>query len=206
MNAIAAIPAETVAAFAVFAFVASITPGPNNAMLMASGANFGFRRTIPHLAGVVVGFEVLLLAVGLGLGGLFAAFPMLHDILFVAGSAYLLWLAWKIATSSGLGAAAPKQPMTFLEAVAFQAVNPKGWTGAIGAVAAYAPRENFVAGMVMVLGLFFVIIVPVVVLWTAGGVGVRRLLERPAALRAFNVVMGLALALSLLPAIIDRLT
>jgi threonine/homoserine/homoserine lactone efflux protein len=205
MNSMYALPAETVLAFAVFALVASITPGPNNAMLMASGANFGFRRTLPHMAGVVLGFEVLLVAVGLGLGGLFAAFPVLQDVLFVIGGAYLLWLAWKIASANSIGGAAVARPMTFLEVVAFQWVNPKAWTGAIGAMAAYAPKDNYAAGVAMIALVFILVNIPVVILWTGGGVALRRFLERPGALRAFNVLMGLALALSLVPLAIERL-
>lgn len=197
--------AQTILAFSVFAFVASVTPGPNNAMLMASGANFGFRRTIPHMVGVVLGFELMLLAVGVGLGGLFAAFPWLHDILFVIGAAYLLWLAWKIATAAGLGSADAKRPMTFLEIVAFQWINPKAWTGAIGAVATFAPRDNFAPGMTMILLVFLLVNIPVVMLWTGGGLAVRGLLKRPSAPRAFNIVMGAALALSLLPPALSRI-
>lgn len=106
---------ELLAALALFAFVSSITPGPNNTMLMASGANFGFRASIPHMIGVSGGFLLLVVAVGLGLGGLFAAYPELHDVLAIAGGLYLLWLAWKIATSSGLGMGeAGARPQTFL--------------------------------------------------------------------------------------------
>ncbi|MBS0489030.1 MAG: LysE family translocator [Proteobacteria bacterium] len=195
---------ELLAALALFAFVSSITPGPNNTMLMASGANFGFRASIPHMIGVSGGFLLLVVAVGLGLGGLFAAYPELHDVLAVAGGLYLLWLAWKIATSSGLGMGeAGARPQTFLQAAAFQWVNPKAWAMALGAVTAYAPRDGYVANILVVSVIFTAINLPCVASWTGLGVGLRRFLDRPAVLRAFNVGMALLLALSLLPVALE---
>jgi len=204
MNSPFHLPAETVIAFAIFAFVASITPGPNNAMVMTSGANFGFRRTIPHIAGVVLGFQLLLLAVGAGLGALFTAFPILQDILWFVGTAYLLWLAWKIASTKGMNSADNGRPMRFSEIVAFQWVNPKAWVGAIGAFGAYVPKDNFLGGAAMILIIFFVMTLLAVALWTAGGVALSRLLREPGALRTFNLVMGIMLALSLIPSAIER--
>ncbi len=195
---------ELLAALALFAFVSSITPGPNNTMLMASGANFGFRASIPHMMGVSGGFLLLVVAVGLGLGGLFAAYPELHDVLAVAGGLYLLWLAWKIATSSGLGMGeAGARPQTFLQAAAFQWVNPKAWAMALGAVTAYAPRDGYVANILVVSVIFTAINLPCVASWTGFGVGLRRFLDRPAVLRAFNVGMALLLVLSLLPVALE---
>ncbi len=195
---------ELLAALALFAFVSSITPGPNNTMLMASGANFGFRASIPHMMGVSGGFLLLVVAVGLGLGGLFAAYPELHDVLAVAGGLYLLWLAWKIATSSGLGMGETgARPQTFLQAAAFQWVNPKAWAMALGAVTAYAPRDGYVANILVVSVIFTAINLPCVASWTGFGVGLRRFLDRPAVLRAFNVGMALLLVLSLLPVALE---
>ena len=195
---------ELLAALALFAFVSSITPGPNNTMLMASGANFGFRTSIPHMIGVSGGFLLLVVAVGLGLGGLFAAYPELHDVLAVAGGLYLLWLAWKIATSSGLGMGETgARPQTFLQAAAFQWVNPKAWAMALGAVTAYAPRDGYVANILVVSVIFTAINLPCVASWTGFGVGLRRFLDRPAVLRAFNVGMALLLVLSLLPVALE---
>ena len=195
---------ELLAALALFAFVSSITPGPNNTMLMASGANFGFRASIPHMIGVSGGFLLLVVAVGLGLGGLFAAYPELHDVLAVAGGLYLLWLAWKIAISSGLGTGeAGARPQTFLQAAAFQWVNPKAWAMALGAVTAYAPRDGYVANILVVSVIFTAINLPCVASWTGFGVGLRRFLDRPAVLRAFNVGMALLLVLSLLPVALE---
>jgi len=191
---------ELLAALTLFAFVSSITPGPNNTMLMASGANFGLKRTVPHLIGVSLGFLVLILAVGLGLGGLFAAYPLLHDLLKVLGCAYLLWLAWKLATAKGLGAAAAAgQPMTFLQAAGFQWVNPKAWAMAVSGVSAYTPQAGYVANLFVMGAVFTAVNLPCVSAWTGFGVGMRRFLDRPGALRAFNLTMAALLVLSLWP-------
>ncbi|MDO9430660.1 MAG: LysE family translocator [Pseudomonadota bacterium] len=195
-----ALTPELLAALALFAFVSSITPGPNNTMLMASGANFGFRASIPHLMGVSGGFFILVVAVGLGLGGLFSAYPELHDILSVAGGLYLLWLAWKIATSKGMTTSGGSgKPQTFLQAAAFQWVNPKAWAMALGAVTAYAPREHYVANILVVSLIFMAINLPCVMSWTGFGVGLRRFLDKPAVLRGFNIAMALLLVVSLIP-------
>jgi threonine/homoserine/homoserine lactone efflux protein len=191
---------ELLAALALFAFVASITPGPNNTMLLASGVNFGLRRTAPHLAGVCLGFLVLLWSVGLGLGALFSAYPMLHTVLKVAGGLYMLYLAFKIATSRGIGAGKSSgRPQTFLQAAAFQWVNPKAWAMAIGALTAYAPSDRYLANVVVVGLVFAAVNGPCVVAWAGVGVVLRRFLDRPGVLRAFNVSMGLLLAASLYP-------
>ncbi len=196
---------QLLAALAAFAFVSSITPGPNNAMLMASGANFGFGRTLPHLAGVAIGFAILLLAVGLGLGGLFTAFPFLHVVLKVVGAVYLLWLAWKIATAKGVsGKAGGGRPITFLQAVGFQWVNPKAWVMSVGAVATYVPQgAGLPANVGLVVLVFSLVNLPCIVAWTGGGVALRRLLARPAALRAFNWIMAGLLVASLTPILWD---
>lgn len=187
-------------ALSLFAFVSSITPGPNNAMLMASGANFGLRRTLPHMAGVSVGFLVLILCVGLGLGGLFLAYPLLHDVLKVLGGAYLLWLAWKLATAKGLGGgAAASRPMTFLQAAGFQWVNPKAWAMAVSGVSAYTPQAGYLANLFVMGAVFAAVNLPCIGAWTGFGVGMRRVLDRPAALRAFNLTMAALLVLSLWP-------
>ncbi len=192
---------QLTAALAMFAFVSSITPGPNNTMLMASGANFGFRATGPHLAGVALGFAFMIAAVGLGLGGVFAAFPQLHAVLAVAGGLYMLWLAWKIATAKGIGGGpSVSRPMTFWQAAAFQWVNPKAWAMALSAVTTYAPKENYAVNVVLVSLVFFAVNGPCVATWTGFGVGMRRFLDRPAALRAFNVTMAVLLVASLAPA------
>jgi threonine/homoserine/homoserine lactone efflux protein len=191
---------DLLGALCLFAFVSSITPGPNNTMLMASGVNFGLRRTTPHLLGVSLGFMVLILAVGLGLGGVFAAYPILHDVLKVVGGGYLLWLAWKLATSKGLSeAAAGASPQTFLQAAAFQWVNPKAWAMALGGVTTYTPQAGYAVNLLIVAAVFTLINLPCVGIWTGFGVGLRRYLDRPTVLRTFNWGMATLLVLSLYP-------
>lgn len=188
-----------------FAFVSSATPGPNNLMLMASGTNFGFARTMPHMLGVTVGFVFMLFLVGLGLAKLFEIFPGLHLILKVGSVAYLLYLAWHIATASaptGDGAIGAK-PMTFLQASLFQWVNPKAWTMALGAIAAYVPPDNPTTGLALVALVFGLINLPVVSGWALMGVQMRRFLQEPAKLRAFNVTAALLLVASLYPVVFD---
>jgi threonine/homoserine/homoserine lactone efflux protein len=187
-------------ALALFALASSITPGPNNTMLLASGANFGLRASLPHMLGVSAGFALLLIVVGGGLGGLFTAYPVLHVVLAWAGTLYLLYLAARIALSSGLKARAEgARPMRFVEAVAFQAVNPKGWAMALGAMTAYAPPVHYLVNVALVVLMFAPINGACILLWTAFGMGMRRFLERPAVLRGFNIAMAAVLALSLIP-------
>lgn len=200
------IPTEMLAALALFAFVSSITPGPNNTMLLASGANFGFRRTLPHLMGVNLGFFALVLGAGLALGGLFAAYPALHGVLKVAGAAYLLYLAWKIAMSGEMkGGEGAGRPQTFWQAAAFQWVNPKAWAMALGGVTAYAPPENYAANVVVVAAVFTLVNLPCVASWTGFGLALRGVLGTPGRLRAFNWTMAALLVLSLAPVLIEAL-
>ena len=191
-------------ALATFCFVSSITPGPNNMMLLASGANFGFRRTVPHLMGVTIGFTVMVLAVGLGVGGVFTAYPALYDVLRIVGGAYMLWLAWRIATAAGLGeSAGSAEPMSFWQAAAFQWVNPKAWAISLGAITAFVSPENFFVGVLIVTAVFGAVNFPCIASWAGFGVVLRRLLDRPWTLRAFNITMAALLVLSLYPMLQD---
>ena len=196
-----ALTPELIAGLSLFALATSLTPGPNNMMLLASGANFGFRRSVPHLLGVALGFVVLVVVVGLGLGAIFTAWPALHAALQVLGGLYLLYLAWKIGASYGIGGGGtgPARPLTFLQAAAFQWVNPKGWAMALGATATYAPREHYVANILVVGLVFGCINLPSVGCWTTLGTVMRRFLDRPGVLRAFNLTMAALLVASLYP-------
>lgn len=188
------------AALAAFAFVSSITPGPNNMMLLASGANFGFRRSVPHMLGVSLGFGLMVAAVGWGLGGLFAVAPWLYGVLRWAGAAYMVYLAWRIATADGLKAgAAEGEPMTFVQAAAFQWVNPKAWAMALGAVTAYTPSAGYAFNVAVVALVFTLINGPCVASWAGFGRGLRRFLDRPSALKGFNIAMAVLLLASLIP-------
>ncbi|WP_273687677.1 LysE family translocator [Ketogulonicigenium vulgare] len=187
--------------FAVLAFavVNSITPGPNNLMVMASGANFGLKRTWPHLWGITLGFAVMVFTLGIALAGITAIMPTLHVILKVAAVGYMVYLAWKIANAAPVDdTVSTAQPLTFLQAAAFQWVNPKAWAGAVTAVAAYAPSGSFISAFWV--GIAFIIAaLPSVTLWCVAGQEMRRLLNTPARLRAFNITMAVLLLLSLIP-------
>jgi threonine/homoserine/homoserine lactone efflux protein len=193
-------PIEIFLALMVFAFTTSITPGPNNMMLFASGVNFGFVRTIPHMCGIGVGFLVLLLAVGFGLGALLETFPAVYTVMKFAGGAYLLWIAWKIATSCSIAEGkAGTQPMSFLEAAAFQWVNPKAWVMAVSAMATYTDARNYTVS-VLIVGLAFAIVnFPSVSTWAGFGSALRQWLSDPVRLKWFNVSMALLLVASLWP-------
>ncbi|MDX5383190.1 MAG: LysE family translocator [Rhodobacterales bacterium] len=190
---------DSLLALSAFALVSSITPGPNNLMLMASGANFGFRRTVPHMLGIGLGFGFMIVLVGLGLVRIFDAFPVTHLILTVVGVAYLLWLAWKIAHAAAPDAArAGARPFSFLQAALFQWVNPKAWQMALTAITLYAPDRSVVA--ILWVGLVFVVInLPSVSTWTVMGQQMGRILSSPARLRAFNWSMAALLVASLIP-------
>ena len=188
----------TLAALAAFAFVSSITPGPNNLMLMSSGANFGFRRTIPHALGVGIGFTLMIILVGIGLMGLFDLFPALSRALKVVSVAYLLWLAWKIANAGapGDGESPRGRPMSFFQAALFQWVNPKAWSMALTAIALYAPDRN-IAAVLFVAAIFGIINLPSTSLWALMGMALRGWLSNAWRLAAFNWTMAALLVGSL---------
>ena len=190
-------------AFVLFALATAGTPGPNNMMLLASGANFGFRRTAPQILGIGVGLGVMVVAMGLGLGGLFKAWPVLHDVLRWVGGGYMLWLAWKIATAKGIhDKAVGARPMSFWQAAAFQWVNPKAWAMALTAATTYTP-EGSSLGVLIVAGTFMLVGVPCSAAWAGFGQGMRRFLDRPPVLRAFNLGMAVLLVVSLYPLIVE---
>jgi threonine/homoserine/homoserine lactone efflux protein len=198
---------DTLVALAAFVFVSSMTPGPNNLMLMASGTSFGFARTGPHMLGVALGFTFMVLLVALGVGAVFAAVPGAMTVLKIASTVYLLYLAWRIAVSPPPRideSDAAGRPLTFLQAVAFQWVNPKGWTMALTAAAVYIPADHRVLGALVVTAVVAVMGTPSTVVWAAAGVQLRRLIHRPRAYRAFNVTAALLLVLSLYPVLLPE--
>ena len=187
-----------------FCLVSSITPGPNNMMLMAAGANFGVRRSLPHAAGVVLGFTIMIIIIGLGAAQLFQSYPLTHIVLTVASAIYLLYLAYKIAT------AAPKinepddagTPITFFQAVAFQWVNPKAWTMALAAITVYTPQPTTSYYVIVVSLIFGAINLPSISVWLILGVQMRRFLTTPTRLRLFNRSTAFLLVMSLYPILI----
>ena len=193
---------ETIIALMIFATASSVTPGPNNLMLLASGGNFGFRRTIPHMFGIATGFAVLLLATGFGLGAALAAFPALTIGLKIAGGGYLLYLAWRIATTRAVGRGkVGARPMTFLGAVAFQWVNPKAWFMAITAMSLYTDASAPVLSIFLITAGFVLVNLPSISAWAGFGTALSGFLEDPAKLKWFNLGMGALLAASIVPLI-----
>jgi threonine/homoserine/homoserine lactone efflux protein len=194
-------PPDVLLALTVFAFVMAFTPGPNNILLTASGVNFGFTRTVPHLLGVDIGFVVLLAVFAGGLGLVFAAVPALQLALKIAGAAYMLWLAWKVASArpvEGEGSA-PGKPMTFLQAAAFQWVNPKAFVAALSGVAVYMRPGHERDDFAIVLVVFGLATVLSTATWAGFGVALRRFLRDPVHARVFNIAMGLLLVASIYP-------
>ncbi|MBE9558572.1 MAG: LysE family translocator [Proteobacteria bacterium] len=191
---------ETLLPFILFAMSATLTPGPNNVMLLASGANFGLRATGPHMLGISFGFPLMVFAIGLGLGAVFEQLPVLHEILRWAGGAYLLWLAWRIATAAGMGETENRgKPFTFLQAAGFQWINPKAWIMAVSAFSVYSTPDLSALPQSLLFGaVFLAISFPSCGIWTVFGSVIGRLLKSPRALRMFNGAMATLLAASVL--------
>jgi threonine/homoserine/homoserine lactone efflux protein len=193
--------------FALFALVTSITPGPNNTMLLASGVNFGFNRTIPHMLGITCGFFVLVVAVGFGLGAVFQTYPLLYTVLRYVGAAYLLYLAWKIAHSGPVSDSekGEAKPISYLGAAAFQWVNPKAWIMAIGAISTYTPMQGYFTNVIVIAAVFALINLPSVSVWAACGTLLRNLLKDRRWLRLFNWGMAALLVASLYPILLESI-
>jgi threonine/homoserine/homoserine lactone efflux protein len=194
-------PYDLFVALVVFALVMSMTPGPNNIMLTASGVNFGFARSIPHMAGVQIGFMVVVAACAFGLGLLFASVPALQLALKVAGAGYMLWLAWRVANAKPASEAGDlaAEPLTFFQAAAFQWVNPKGVLAALSGIALFMRPGHAATDFAILLAVFALSTVLSVVTWTGFGVALRRLLQNPVHARIFNVAMALLLVASIVP-------
>lgn len=192
---------DHIAALMAFCFVTAMSPGPNNIMLMASGVNFGVRRTIPHIAGIVVGWPLMVLLVGLGLGQVFELFPGAYTALKVISGAYMLWLAWKIAVATPNQGDAPGQgrPMGFIGAALFQWVNGKAWIMAVSSIAAFTLTSDYMMSLAVIVGVFFLTSIVSSTSWTAFGAGLRQVLTDPRYFRAVNFVLALSLIVSLWP-------
>jgi threonine/homoserine/homoserine lactone efflux protein len=192
-------------AFLMFAFVMFFTPGPNNVMLLSSGLTYGFRRTLPHMAGITIGFAFMVGAVGLGLGTIFIAYPVLQTVLKYAGAAYLIYLAVAIAISGKApsGAGHRRGPMTFWGAAMFQWVNAKGWVMVIGTITAYAAIASFPWNIVIQTAISLVMGTLSTVAWALFGSALRPLLRSPRMVRAFNILMAVLLLASLYPVFMD---
>ena len=189
----------------VFVVVATCTPGPNNFMVLASGANWGLARTIPHILGIAIGFPVMIVAVGLGLDAVFTAIPVLYDILKWLAFAYILYLAWKVAN-----AGRPRleeeggRPLGLIGAAAFQWVNPKAWALMIGALTLFTtPGGNHLVEVILIAVLFGLVCVPNGVVWALFGTAIARFLADDRHRRAFNIVMAVLLIASVAPTLFE---
>ncbi|TDX23709.1 threonine/homoserine/homoserine lactone efflux protein [Modicisalibacter xianhensis] len=189
-------------AIASFAFVMTFTPGPNNIMLATSGANFGMKRSMPHVMGVAFGFPAMLVVVAVGIGYVFQ-FPVVRGVLRVVGLAYIIYLAYLIASANTLSSARQSKPITFWQAAGFQWINPKAWAQAIGATSAYLSLDfNKYAQIIAMALVFLPIGIASSWIWAAFGVRIAALLNTPTKLRTFNVIMAAALLVTILPVIL----
>ena len=193
----------TLLSFTLFASVAAFTPGPNNVMLAASGANFGFRASLPHILGVSTGFTLLVVAAGFGLAGLFAALPALYDVLKIISILFLIYLAWKIGSAGRAEGRHRDRPLRFWQGAMFQLVNPKGITVIISSVTAYTSSATSLASEVLVMFIVFAVVtMGSTCIWTLFGMVIGQFLGTERRLRLFNIVMAMLLLASLLPALI----
>lgn len=198
--------ADLMLALAGFAFVMSISPGPGNFLLLASGVNFGFARSIPLVLGISLGFLAMVLMVGLGVGQLLQTYEGIHTTLKVVCAAYVLWLAVKIATSTPGHVSEGENratPISFVQAALFQLVNPKAWAVALIVTVSYTNQTNYVSSLFALIAVFAVVNLPSISMWAVSGVLLRRIMSNPVHVRAFNVVMALLLAGSMMPILLD---
>jgi threonine/homoserine/homoserine lactone efflux protein len=198
--------APLIIAFLPFAVAMSFTPGPNNLMLASAGARFGFARTLPQQAGVVIGFAIMTLAIGFGIAALVTAVPTLFLVMRIASIAYILYLAWKIATADSIKATpAESRPLGFFHMAAFQWVNPKAWMMALGAVTTYTtPAADFHLQILLIVLVLAVVGVASTSVWVLFGQLIRRYLTTPRRRIAFNWTMAGLLILSVAPVLIER--
>jgi threonine/homoserine/homoserine lactone efflux protein len=196
---------DVLCALILFAFVAAVTPGPNNLMLMASGVNFGFRRTLPHLLGVCLGFPAMVALVGFGLDAIFSHFPGFLTALRYVSVAYMLWLAYKIATAGPVHETdVARRPLGFFGAAAFQWVNPKGWVMAVSALTTYTVMADYAHSAGIVVLVFLLLAFPTSGVWVLSGAAMRPLLSNPARVRPFNWTMAALLLASIAPVLMER--
>ncbi len=202
---------EMITSLLIFAFIGTATPGPNNIMLLASGMNYGYLRTIPHMVGIGLGFPVMVMLIGLGLAELFDQFPWSYTALKIISTLYLLYLAWKIATAGrpklkdGEEALPEGQPVTILQAVAFQWVNPKAWAMALTTISLFTPKAadgssaHTLASVAIIAAAFLLVSIPTANLWTLLGYKLRQWMKDETKRRVFNITCAILLVASLYP-------
>ena len=196
---------ELYLAILLFGLSTGITPGPNNIMLMASGMNFGLKNSLPHLAGICIGFPIMVILIGLGFSIVFEKYPVLHEVIKIIGLAYLLYLSWLIASASPETLENKKaKPLTFLQAALFQWVNPKAWVVATSSISAYTVLDDNMHWRVLAIaGVFFFAALLTGSTWLVFGKGIKKILQSAKQQRIFNITMALVLVASVLPVIIQ---
>lgn len=189
-----------------FTFVAGITPGPNNLMLIVSGLNHGIQKSLPHYFGVCIGFALMVAIIGFGLGAFFLNFPSMYLSIKILGISYLLFLAWKIANAGNMQAKKGlRKPLTFLQGAAFQWVNPKAWVIAIGALAAFTIQNHMAESVIAIVLVYLVMGLITMGLWLVLGQALQRFLKEEKRIRLFNIVMAALLVLSVIPMILSEI-
>jgi threonine/homoserine/homoserine lactone efflux protein len=196
---------ETLTALTIFAVVTSVTPGPNNTMVLASGVHFGFRRTVPHMLGIALGYGFMLAIIGVGVGTAMSISPLVEVAMRLASGAWMVWVAWSLARSNDAGRDAVRlRPMTFIEGALFQWVNPKGWVLALSSMALFTKTGDLFADIAIIVAVYVATCIPSSAVWTTFGVSLRRFLAVPWWLRAFNISIALLLLASTLPLIFEE--
>ena len=190
---------------AIFTISSTMTPGPNNIMLLSSGLTFGYKRTIPHILGVTLGFSLMVLLVGLGFGIIFEKFPVVLKVLKVVGIAYLFWMAYKIATSKGsMNIKEKSKPFTFVQAALFQWVNPKGWIMSLTSISIFVSSKEDSITQVLIISLIFLLSGMLSTnTWAIGGVALKRFIKDESHVRKFNIIMAILLIASVIPFIFE---
>ena len=196
---------ELYLAIFLFGLSAGITPGPNNIMLMASGMNFGIKKSIPHISGVCIGFPVMVILIGLGFSIVFEQYPVLHEVIKVLGLVYLLFLSWLIASASPDKLEGKKsKPFSFIQAALFQWVNPKAWVIATSSISAYTTLAADIYWQVLLIAaIFFFAAVISSSTWLVFGRGIKKILQSPKQQRLFNISMALVLVASVVPVLLQ---
>lgn len=197
-------PLDMALALMGFAFVMSISPGPGNFLLLASGANFGFARSLPLMLGISGGFLAMVFVIGIGLGEVLARYPQIYDAMRILGAVYVLWMAWQLVRAGGIGSGGRKiaQPIGFLQAALLQLVNPKAWAVALIVTVTYTVREDFLTSLVLLIVLFAIVNLPALSVWVLSGAALRGALAKGKRIMVFNIAMAILLVGSMAPVLL----
>lgn len=188
-----------------FAFVMSISPGPGNFLLLASGANFGFARSLPLMLGISGGFLAMVFAIGIGLGEIFERYPQIYDVMRIVGAVYVAWMAWSLMRARGLGADGGREiakPIGFIQAALLQLVNPKAWAVALIVTVTYTVPQDFLTSLLLLIALFAVVNLPALSVWVLSGAALRDVLAKGNRIAVFNIAMAVLLVASMVPVLL----